>query len=195
MESMNASLRMKSGIVLSTFSLVCAEYAYAAGGHGKGSISDLFFPWINFIVYVGILFFVLRKPLAALWSARRSAILEAVEASKRANDEARVIYSAAQERARSLPSVIQSLKEKLGGEAVAEAQLLQQDAEGRAAKIVQSAKDTLAGEQKAFQVEMRRQFVDEVMQRAEAKLRNEVNEGRDQQLRQSSLKHIKALLN
>lgn len=188
-------MRIDSKKLCSAYALVLLlspSLVFAAGG--KGSISDLLFPWINFILYVGILYVVLRKPLAAVWQARRATILEAVEASKRANDDARVVYAAAQDRARALPQAIQEMKSRIMAETAAESAYIAQDAEARSQKILQSARDTLVGEEKAFQAELRRDFVDEVMRRAEAKLRAEVTDGRDQQLRQSSLRHIKALL-
>jgi F0F1-type ATP synthase membrane subunit b/b' len=170
--------------------------SFAAGGaHGHGSISDTIFPWINFILYSVGMFLILRKPLSAGWTARRTAILQAVEAGKRANDEAREKYSAAQDRARSVPTVVKELEERILQEGTVECKILQQESEHRINKIHQTATETLAGEEKAFELDLRRQFVDSVLQLAERGIRSEISESKDRDLRHASLRHIKALLN
>jgi F0F1-type ATP synthase membrane subunit b/b' len=176
--------------------LLAPTSSFAAGGaKGYGSISDTIFPWINFVLYCVAMYLILRKPLSAGWTARRTAILQAVEAGKRANDQAREKYTAAQERARSVPTVVKELEERILQEGKVECTLLQQESEERISKIHQTTAETLAGEEKAFELDLRRQFVDSVLKIAEKEIRSEINESKDRDLRHASLRHIKALLN
>jgi F0F1-type ATP synthase membrane subunit b/b' len=201
MENPSNNIRKVRGFVTGTAALLLTlvlspTASFAAGGaHGHGSISDTIFPWINFILYSVGMFLILRKPLSAGWAARRTAILQAVEAGKSANDQARAKYTAAQDRARSLPTVVKELEERILQEGTIECKLLQQEAEHRINKIHQTTTETLAGEQKAFELELRRQFVDSVLELAEKGVRSEMNESKDRDLRHASLRHIKTLLN
>jgi len=95
--------------------------AHASVGHGEPSIGDLTFYWINFVLYVVIMTFILRKPLAKAWSDRRARIKQSVARSTDEVDAAERELNAIEALTKTLPQEQEKIRQQIVEQANAEA--------------------------------------------------------------------------
>lgn len=168
---------------------VFAEAEHASHGYGY-----LFWYWINFIVYVVAMYFILRKFVASGWDARRERIRYALEAGKRSMDEAQTRRRAAQDQSAQLDKQLSEITSSIEREAALESQKLIDDAKARAIEIQQGATESLGLEAKAQRAQMQREIAEIVLARANEMLRSSVTKESDRALRQGTVTGVKSLL-
>lgn len=131
--------------------LALAPVALASSGHGEPSIGDLTFYWINFALYVGIMTYILRRPLARAWAARAARIRENVMQSSDDVDAAERELNAIEALTKGLPVEEEKIKQQIVEQANAEALDIVRQAEQRAARIREQARELLKGEARSAQ--------------------------------------------
>jgi F0F1-type ATP synthase membrane subunit b/b' len=184
------------GGVLALTALVVPLNVFAAGGHGggHGSFWDLKWFILNFTIYCVALYFILRKKVAAGWSAR-VARLEAEVASRAAElKAAEAELRAAELQLQSLDGEIRSLKEQVARETEHEARQITTDAAKRAERIEGQTKDSLRAERRAAEFAVQRELANTVVKRAEEKLKATLNADSDKALRARALDGVKQLV-
>lgn len=186
-------LKMRMPFLLALVLLPTAV-AHAAGGHGTGSITDLKWPWVNFAIYAAILTYLLRKPLAAAWAARRAAMIDLVGAAQREAEEARKELVAAEAKISTLNAELARVGADIEKEGVREAGDLVLDAKKRAERIVAQGKDLALAEKRSTEESIRKEIVEQALKRAEASLRNELNVDTDRPLRDAAVSAVRGLV-
>jgi F0F1-type ATP synthase membrane subunit b/b' len=149
--------------------LLLAPVACASSGHGEPSIGDLTFYWINFALYVGIMIYVLRKPLAKGWTARTARIKQSVMQSSDDVEAAERELNAIEALTKSLPAEEEKIKQQIIEQANAEAADIVRQSEQRAARIREQAKELLKGEARSAQSTFRQSLVARAVQLAKEK--------------------------
>lgn len=181
---------------LTSVALLAPVDVLAAGGHGAGhgSFWDLKWFILNFAIYCLALYFILRKKIAAGWSAR-VARLEAEVASRAAElKAAEAELRAAELQLQSLDGEIRSLKEQIARETEHEARQITTDAAKRAERIEGQTKDSLRAERRAAEAAVQRELANTVVKRAEEKLKAKLNADSDKALRARALDGVKQLV-
>jgi F-type H+-transporting ATPase subunit b len=195
--------RAMTAVVLTNLSV----QSVAADDHAHApSIGDLKVYWFNFIIYIGILYFALRKLVPAAWAARRERIRVSLHSASAALNAAEQELNAVQNALKTLqePSKvagvvgelteIQRLRADVLRDGQAEAQRIVQDAEQRAARLRTQAREQLEGEVRTAQSAVRAQLV----QRAVASARTRFSQGdfahRDTQYREAAVQRAKRLI-
>ena len=176
-----------------------------AGAAGKESpFSNFWQTWMNYpgfeiwkfvnlFIFVGLLTYVLRRPLSAAFKAKReeirSELIKAEEAKKAAvakltEIEAKLAGVDAERAAllREAKAEIETEKERLIAQAEAESQKLKDQAAGEATRIGQVAK-----------LQLRRFAVEESIRRAEKNLRAQVDQQADSKLISAGIQAIGGL--
>jgi F-type H+-transporting ATPase subunit b len=155
------------GTLVSVFLL--ASVAHASSGHGEPSIGDLTFYWINFALYIGIMTYILRKPLAKGWAARAERIKQSVVKSSDDVEAAERELNAIEALIKSLPAEEEKIRQQIVEQANAEAADIVRQAEQRAARIREQAKELLKGETRSAQSTFRQSLVARAVQLAKEK--------------------------
>ncbi len=154
--------------VAAAFSLllnvVCASAAFASSGHSEPSIADLTFYWINFALYVGIMTYVLRQPLARAWSARAARISQSVMQSSDDVDAAERELNAIEALTKSLPIEEEKIRQQIVEQANAEAADIIAQAEQRSTRIREQARELLRGEARSAQASFRQSLIARAVQ-------------------------------
>jgi len=101
---------------------------------------ELLYKTINFIILVGGLGYVLRKPLAEFFSSRSSSIQKSLDEGRKALEASQAQLQAVEEKLRGLEAEIAAFKASAAREMEAERQRLQQIIAEEAARIVESAR-------------------------------------------------------
>jgi len=120
--------------------LVVAMPAFASGGEGGPEtvwgLPPLFWKIFNFILFFGLLWFLLRKPLGQFFSGRREAIAHQLAEATRQRDEAERLQHEMETRLAGLQTEIMTLRERLRLEGERERQALEQQGEAESARLL-----------------------------------------------------------
>jgi len=101
---------------------------------------ELLYKVINFVILVGGLGYVLRKPMADFFSSRSASIHKALAEGRRALETSQAQLRAVEEKLRGLEAEIAAFKDSAGREMEAERQRIKQSSAEEAARILESAR-------------------------------------------------------
>ena len=101
---------------------------------------ELVYKTINFLILVGGLAYVLRKPLAAFFTSRSAALQKALDEGRKALEDSQAQLRAVEEKLQGLEAEIAAFKASAEREMEAERQRLQQTMAEEAARILESAR-------------------------------------------------------
>ena len=96
-------------------------YALQEGGAHEGGLPEWVPQVVNLLIFLSILFFVLRKPMTAFFETRRAAILAELEKAKRQKEEAEEKLAKVEDRLAKLASeqgakpLAQQLRQEVAG--------------------------------------------------------------------------------
>lgn len=171
------------------------EVTFAGGGGEghKGSIADLMWPWINFSLYVILLFVLLKGVVSKGWLSRAERIEADATRGEKALETAATELAAAKERMARLPTEKASLVKGLNAEANAEAKKMISDAELRAQEIERQAAARIAAEQLAATQAIRRSVAERVIASTEERVRSGISLDADQRLRNATAQSMSEL--
>lgn len=168
---------------------------FAAAGHGhEPSFMDLKWFWVNFLIYVGLIYVLCRKPLAKAWQSRRFTIQAAIaEAQKEAAVAKQALHEAEQKLA-ALPADTAKLAADIEREAQRESADILLAAKTRAERLAAQAKDLAEAERKATESAIRRELVSLAMKKAQERLQKEITPQSDKAIRDSALGSVQQLI-
>jgi F0F1-type ATP synthase membrane subunit b/b' len=186
-------LQVCSLATLSIFAI--PELSFAGGGAGghKGSIADLMWPWVNFSLYVILIFVLLKGVVSKGWLSRAERIEADATRGEKALQTAATELAAAKERMARLPTEKASLVKGLNTEANAEAKKTISDAELRAQEIERQAAARITAEKLAAIQAIRRSVAERVITTTEEKVRSGISLDADQRLRNATAQSISEL--
>jgi F0F1-type ATP synthase membrane subunit b/b' len=181
--------------VLVIISAMNPGHAFASGAGESHGYGYLFWYWINFLLYVGVMYLLLKGMIAKGWSARREKIQNDIEAGKRSLESAMKRFDSAKSRASVVESEITAMLEGIERETDGEVKKILADAERHATEIKKSATQNLTQEGKAQKESMQREIADLVLARAEDMLKSSLTKDKDKSLRDAAITGLQAAIN
>ncbi len=145
-------------LAVSVFGAAVAFAEEAEGAH-HGSIADLASNWVNFIIYVALLYVLLRNVIPAAWAARRQNIRETVLASKEELEAAERELHTVEALTQNLPREQARAQREIIEQAELEALAIKAAAVERAERTKAQAKDLLVGEGRSAESQVRASLV------------------------------------
>lgn len=164
-------------------SLLVVSLALAAGGeaaHGDAhgispaKITDFIWRTVNFLVFAGILIYLVSKPAKQFFAKRSSDIGETFEDLETKKAEAEAALMAAQERLAQVGAEREKLLEQFRAEGEAEKEKIIQKAEMVAARIKEMAALSIEQETKKAAQELRKEVAEQATQMAEELIKKEI---------------------
>jgi len=160
--------------------LCCPVIGMAAGGddhgdgHGKGWVATDTYRVMNFVVLVGGLFFLLRKPLAQALDTRIKGIqlqLQELEAKKAAAEKELAKYEAqiAQLSQESEKIIAEYIRQ--GNDAKAK---ILKEAEAAAIKLEEQAKRNIEHEFKTAKEKLQAEIIEKALEKAESRIKTSI---------------------
>lgn len=144
------------GVVVAFFNL---SEALAEGGEHHGSISDLKWFWLNFLVYVTLLVVLLRKPVKAGWASRRAKIADAVSSATSEMAQAERELAAVEALTKNLTAEQQRARGEILSQGELEVQAIGQAATEKSARIRSQVKELLEGETRSAEVQFKSNLI------------------------------------
>ncbi len=138
--------------------------------------SGLHWRIVNFILFVGLLVYVLRKPAKAFWESRAQRIHSEIEQGEQLRREAEGKYRTLEKRFLNLETEIQGLVSSMQREGSDEKKFLLSDAEALAARIRKESERIAAQEVRKARESLRAQAVTLAVELAEKMIRQGLGE-------------------
>jgi len=132
---------------------------------------DLLYKVINFVILVGGLGYVLRKPMAEFFSSRSSSIRKSLDEGKKALEASQAQLKAVEEKLRGLEAEIAGFKASAVREMEAERQRMQQTIAEEAARILESARAQTDTAVRGAKLELKNYAAQQSVARAEELIR------------------------
>jgi len=144
--------------------IATASAAEEAEGPHHGSILDLVSNWVNFLIYVAVLYVCLRKVIPSAWAARREKIRETVLSSKSELEAAERELAAVEALTQNLLQEQERAKREIIEQAELEAAAIISSAQERAVRIKSQTKDLLVGEGRSAELQVRASLVSRALE-------------------------------
>ncbi len=140
------------------------------------------FRWTNFLVLFGFLLYLLRSPARDFFVSRRAAIIEGLEAGRRASAEAADRVKDVERRLDNLEAELASLRSDAIREAQAEAERLRAGGRVETERIFAAAEQAIRAVTKAARNELRTFAADLSVQLAEQRVRERLTPQKQREL-------------
>lgn len=188
-------INLKSLTVV-TLLILLPVTAIAAGGggaHHAPDISHLTWYWFNFLVYCGILYILLKKPVTGFWHQRWQAIESKINKGEKALLAAEEELRIARENMANLEDSIAALKKQVAEETRHEEEALLQDSKVQVERIEKQLAMTIDSEQQVSQRELQDDLARKVLAKTEKELRQYFDSGKDKEYRGAALDSLAAI--
>lgn len=182
---------------ISLFLLLAAWPMQVWAEQGKahtGSFSDLAIFWLNFIVYIAVMYFLLRKPFPVLWAKRRAGIEQGVRASAAELDRAKATLQQSQQKLNNLENDIARLREEMRSETQAEQKALEAYGKVKSEKILARARDNYVAEKRSLEQKLQHEISEMALKLVRERLSSELSSDADKIWRDAALKNVKELV-
>lgn len=156
---------------------------------------ELLYKTINFIILVGALGFLLRKPVAAFFAARSEEIRKELDEGKKALQASEARLGAVEAKLRHLEEDIARFAQDAQREMATERERLRKLAASDAEKIVQAARLQIGIATRAAKLELKRSTANEAIRLAEGLIRGRIDEATRDQLFNRFLGDVEATRN
>lgn len=153
-----------------------AAQAPAHEASSESTDHERLFDWINFIILVAVLVYVLRKPLAQFFAGRSSALEHDLEEARKAFEAARAQLAEAEEKMRRLDEHIAAYKAAAMREQETERERLRRAAEEEAQRVLASARAMIESATQAARLELKSAAAIEAVAMAERIIRERLDD-------------------
>jgi F-type H+-transporting ATPase subunit b len=166
------------------------EHEEAAGEHGAageeehGVLAEVFH-WINFILIVGGVWYLLKKIVGPLFAERTRAIQEHMMASERAMKEASKRLAGIEQKLQYLDEEIRDIRLTAQREAAAEQTRMEEVAQAEASKIAQAAEQEIETAAKAARRELQKYSAELAIGLAEKRIRETISSDAEKRILRS----------
>jgi F-type H+-transporting ATPase subunit b len=143
---------------------------------GKAETKELIYKTINFLLLVGGLIYLLRKPMGAFFAARSAEIREGVEEGRKALAESGARMSAIEEKLRHLEEEIAAFKASATREMQAEHERMRLATVAETEKMLESARSRMDITTRATKLELRLFVANEALKQAEQMIRGRLDD-------------------
>lgn len=167
-----------------------AEHAPAAEHEVHVDWMGFGFSIVNFAIWLAIIVVILRKPLVAFLSNRRTVVVEGLEESARLKEAAEAKYAEYSERLAHLDEELAKLRKEMIQAGEAERDRIIAEAESRAARMRKDAQFLIDQQMKQLRVDLTREAIEAAVAAAEEMLRKETAGGDHTRLADDYLKRL-----
>ncbi len=154
--------------------------AFASSGHGSGLSEGYWFRQlaglVNLSILIGVLVYLLKKPIAEAFVRKQKEVADAIENAKRKEEEAERKVKEVEERLASLKSEIEQILNKTDEAANMEKEKIIKKAHEEAEKIKKMAELSIENRMKTAKREIKEYIATLAVKTAEEKIINSLSE-------------------
>lgn len=176
--------RMSNVVILAALVVLVPAAAFAAAGgeHAGPDWKQLGSQTINFLIYLGIIVFLAKKPMANFFAARREEVVAAMNASKVAIEAAETRLAETMEKISTLDAERDAVLSEFRDLGENERRRIVAEAEAEATRIVADAERAAEREARQAKATLEQRMVDLALEQAEQELAQTMTPGKQTQL-------------
>ena len=176
--------------------LVVIPSAWAVEGHAEhlARFSDLYPYWINFFIYLFVIYFLFREPVAKAWSTRRANIRQTLDKTANELRELEEAIGEARDKLSGADREIAFLVSEINKGAESEGAQLVEDAQRNAQRIGAQTRDLIRAERRTLEGAIRRELAERIIQLARERLVGQIDVNSDRQRRASAVSEVGRLI-
>ncbi|MEC7520018.1 MAG: ATP synthase F0 subunit B [Myxococcota bacterium] len=148
--------------------------------HHPAGIGTLLAPFVNFVLWAAILFFLFRKPLTEFLANRRRSVEEGLVEAKRLKEEAEAKYEEYSERLERLDVELDELRKEMVHAAESERDRILADANARSARMRKDAQFLIDQQMKQLKSDLTKEAIEAAIAAAEKVMVEQIG-GADQE--------------
>lgn len=156
--------------------------AYAAGGHGHGSVSDLVAPAINVGILLGVLIWKTKGPLKAHFLNKSQEVENTLERANIKSQEAQMLLETEERKAANLDNEVKAIFEQSNKDLVVFEKNLSNETENKTHKLKADANMKIQADKKSQLDELNAELLNQVI----AKTKTTIKSNKDYQNKVSS---------
>jgi F-type H+-transporting ATPase subunit b len=145
---------------------------------------------LNFVLWLAIFVFLLRKPVTAFLTSRRRAVVEGLEEAARLKDEAEKKFTEYSDKLAHLDEELQKLRQEMIQAGESERDRIIAEAETRAARMRKDGQFLIDQQMKQLKADLTREAIEAAVGAAEEVLRRETSISDQERLAQDYLANI-----
>jgi F0F1-type ATP synthase membrane subunit b/b' len=149
--------------------------------------------FLNLAIFVGIMVYLLKKPLSAAFKAKRDAIRAELIRAEEEKQAALAKLTVAEAKLARIESEADEIAEKARREAEEEKARILREAEEEAARLRQQATSEIARKAQLVRLELRRFSAEESIRLAEEKIKKNINAAKDAELIKANIQSMGGL--
>ena len=181
------------GLLLAALLAPLSVWAAGGGGHHAG-IGVLVPYYVNFSLFVVVLFLLLRNPAKRFWQQRISQMEQQMADVKRERDLAQQELNTAREKLNSLGDLLAKVFENTNHEAQTESAEISRLAAQKARAVVDQAHFLAQAEEARTERSLRVETVETVLDQARQQIQERLNQDNDRAHRWAALQRVADLL-
>ena len=152
------------------------EAAAVTAGKQRNDCWHLLYRSINFIIFFGVLFFLLRKPLKQALADRRDSIQKELQDLEAKKEEATRAFQALEKRISNIKEEREAILAEYKAEAEKEKQKIIENAQKTASRIIDQSQITIQQEMQKANQALRQEMSDMAVRMAEDLLKKNITE-------------------
>lgn len=158
------------------------ESGTAAKQEARENPHELLYHTINFLILVGALAYILRKPVAEFLKSRSSSVEKALDEGRKALDASQAQLREVEAKLEGLEAEIAAFKDSAAREMEAERQRIQKGAEEEAARILEAAHAQINAAVRSARLELKKFTAERSVSIAEDLIRSRLDDSGRQRL-------------
>jgi F-type H+-transporting ATPase subunit b len=183
----NVAFRYSVSCLIAVLIVVSPGFAADADAHHASSVLDLLYPAINFTLYCGLMYFLLRKPLTNGLQARTEGVAQAIAKAKNKHDEARAALAKAQSQISNITVEAKSIQDQIASDTKRESEALRKAYQEHVQKTKRQHEETIKREELTITQDLKVELANLVLKLAAEKLSKNLDLNSDKQLRERAL--------
>lgn len=156
--------------------MIAMVQTFLAAGGGQSLLMEYLPKIVNLLIYAGILFFILRKPMTTFFETRRAGILEELNRAQREKAEAQAKLADVEVRLARLADEQAEIRESAETEAEAEAARIAARTDEEIRKIAEAADRDIDGALKAARADLQKFVAQKAVEIAESNIRSQMTD-------------------
>ena len=194
MSNMKTVNKIKTLAFLLWMLLVPAQAAFAVGTYHSvyGTVSGWVIQIVNFVVFIVVIGYLTKKPLAKFLKDRSDGIARSVEEARKAREAAEKALKAVEDRLRLKDAEFEEILKTAKNSGEAEREALMKEADRMSRKIAEHADAYLSFELKNAKDAIRKEAAELAVGLAEKKLSGKITPDGQNKLIEEAISHLEA---
>lgn len=159
-------------ILLIALTVILSTVSFAAGDGGHGSVTDLLYPLINFIFFIGILVWAVKPGMQRTFNTANQEVQEVMERANKKSQESALLLAEQEGKLENLDSEVEKLFASIDERVSVFEKAYEQETEEKISKLESDANNKIETERKQQIDKISGELLNQVIAQAKDKIKS-----------------------